>query len=173
MATQMAIKEGEKVKGHSLSDKWWRNFLKQHPEVSMPCTQNFSLVRTSLTRSTIETFYKQLFEMITENDHGSLLLKPHLIFNCDESGFEVDAINKIVAAARGTEHVPKVSNSQHERLLHWRERWQLAIAYSADVHLQKSKWPSTEWRSGRRSKKNLVCWSKVRLDQERSLSLMV
>ena len=63
-----------------------------------------------------ETFYKQLFETITENDFGSLLLKPHLIFNCDESGFEFEAINKIVAAARGAKHVPRVSNGQHKKV---------------------------------------------------------
>ena len=51
-----------------------------------------------------------------ENDYGLLLLKPHLIFNCDESGFEFDAINKIIAAARGAKHVPRVSNGQHEKV---------------------------------------------------------
>lgn len=48
--------------------------------------------------------------------HGSLLEKPHLIFNCNESGFEFDAINKIVAAARGAKHIPRVSKGQHEKV---------------------------------------------------------
>jgi len=51
-----------------------------------------------------------------ENDYGSLLLKPHLIFNCDESGFEFDAINKIAAAGRGTKHEPRVPDGQHEKV---------------------------------------------------------
>ena len=47
---------------------------------------------------------------------GSLLECPGQIFNCDESGFEFDAINKIVASARGIRHVPRVSKGQHEKV---------------------------------------------------------
>ena len=54
---------------------------------------------------------------MTQNQYGGNLTdKPHLIFNCDESGFELDAINKIVAAARGAKHVPRISKGQHEKI---------------------------------------------------------
>ena len=95
MATQIAIKCGKEVKG-CLSEMWWRNFLKRNPEISLRATQNFGLVRTLVKRETIEAFYERLLETLTTNEYGSLLDKPHLIFNCDESGFEFNAINKMV-----------------------------------------------------------------------------
>lgn len=57
-----------------------------------------------------------LLETMANNDHGSLLEKPHLIFDCDESGFKFDLINKIVTAAQGTNHIPRVSKVQHKRV---------------------------------------------------------
>lgn len=49
--------------------------------------------------------------MIMENDYGLLFLKLYFIFNCNESGFKVDVINKIVVVVRGMEYVLKVFNS--------------------------------------------------------------
>ena len=114
MATQIAIKRGKVVKGNCLSEMWWRNFLKRNPSVSLRASQNFGLVRTFVTRETIEAFYARLLETMTANAIGSLLEKPHLIFNCDRSVAEFNAINKIVAAARGAKHIPRVSKGQHE-----------------------------------------------------------
>lgn len=95
---------------------WWRKFLKRNPEISLRATQNFGLVRTLVKRETIEAFYKRLLETLATNGYGSLLDKPHLIFNCDESGFEFDAVNKIVAAARRAKHIPRVSKGQPEKV---------------------------------------------------------
>ena len=89
--------------------------MKRHPEILMRASQNFGLVRTFLTRSVNESFYARLLTTMT-NGHGSLLERFHLIFNCDESVFEFDAITKLVTAARGTKHIPKVSKGQHEKV---------------------------------------------------------
>lgn len=40
MATHMAEKQGKQVKGRCVSEKWWQNFLKRHPEVSKRASQN-------------------------------------------------------------------------------------------------------------------------------------
>ena len=76
--------------------------------------QNFGLVRIS-HKINNRMFYMLLLET-RENDYGSLLQKPHLIFKCDKSGFEFDAINKIVPAARCTNPVPRISIGQHEKV---------------------------------------------------------
>ena len=116
MATQIAVKRGKEVKG-CLSEMWWRNVLKRNPKkIPLRATQNFGLVRALVTRKTIEAFYNRQLETLTENTHGSLLQKQHLIFNGDESGFEFDAINKVVATARGAKHVPRVSKGQHKKV---------------------------------------------------------
>ena len=73
-------------------------------------------MRTLVKRETIEAFYKRLLETLTTNEYVSLLDKPHLIFNCDKSGFKFDAINKIVAAARGAKHIPQVSKGEHRKV---------------------------------------------------------
>ena len=66
-------------------------------------------VSTLVQRPTIEALYRRFLEAMTENQFGSLLEKPHLIFNGNESGFEFDVINKIIAAAKGMKHVPRIS----------------------------------------------------------------
>lgn len=40
MATHMAEKRGKQVKGGCVSEKWWQNVLKRHPEVSKRASQN-------------------------------------------------------------------------------------------------------------------------------------
>ena len=40
MATNMAEKRGKEVKKGRVSEKWWKNFLKRHPEVSKRAPQN-------------------------------------------------------------------------------------------------------------------------------------
>ena len=40
MATHMAEKRGKEVKKGCVSEKWWQNFLKRHPEVSKRVSQN-------------------------------------------------------------------------------------------------------------------------------------
>ena len=116
MATQIALKRGKTISGGCLSDMWWKGFLKRHPEISLRAAQNFGVVRTLVTRPVIEAFYQRLLDTLTNNGIGSLLEKPHLIFNADESGFEFDAINKIVAAAKGSRHIPRISKGQHEKV---------------------------------------------------------
>ncbi|KXJ07151.1 hypothetical protein AC249_AIPGENE20278 [Exaiptasia diaphana] len=115
MVTCIPKKRGHSTKGGSLSKKWWQGFLKRHPEISMRASQNFCVVRTLVTHNMIHTFYERLLEAMTTNG-GSLLEKPAHIYNCDESGFSFDAINKIVAAARGIKHVPRVSKGQHKKV---------------------------------------------------------
>lgn len=117
MATQIAVKRGKKVPEGGLSEMWWRSLLKHHPEISLRKSQNFGMVRTTLiTRQTIEAYYRHLLETLHDNSIGNLLDKPHLIFNADESGFEFDAINKIVAAAKGARHMLRISKGQHEKV---------------------------------------------------------
>lgn len=40
LATHMAEKRGKEVKKGCVSEKWWQNFLKRHPEVSKRASQN-------------------------------------------------------------------------------------------------------------------------------------
>ena len=129
MATQIAIKRGKNVKGRCLSDKWWQNFLKHHPQVSIRCTQDFSLVRTFLTRSTIETFYKQLFETITENDLDHCFLN-HTLFSTATkvvSSLTPSTRLSLLQEARNMyREFPMVST---KRSPYWRVHRQLAIAF--------------------------------------------
>ena len=69
-----------------------------------------------VTRPVIKGFYRRLLDTLTNNSIGSLFEKPHLIFNADQSGFEFDAINKIVAAAKDARQVPRISKGQQENV---------------------------------------------------------
>ena len=116
MATQIALKRGKNVPEGGLSEMWWRGFLKQHPEISLRNSQNSGLVHTLVSKPVIDAFYDRLLDTLQNNGIGCLLDKPHLIFNADESRIEFDSINKIVAAARGAKHVPRISKGQHKKV---------------------------------------------------------
>ncbi|KAK6312489.1 hypothetical protein J4Q44_G00181530 [Coregonus suidteri] len=68
-----------------LSDNWWSRFRARHPELSarVPNTLNRARVHGA-TPATIKGFF-DVYEPIFVS-HG-LEHKPHLIFNCDETGF--------------------------------------------------------------------------------------
>lgn len=66
------------------------------------------MVRTLVTRPTIEAFCCRLLDTL-QKSFGETV-------NADESGFEFDTINKIIAAARGVKRMPKISKGQHEKV---------------------------------------------------------
>lgn len=66
-ATQMAIKWGKTVKEGGVSETWWHNFLKRHPEIALRRSQNFGMVMTLVTRPTIEAFCSRLLDTLQKS----------------------------------------------------------------------------------------------------------
>lgn len=116
MATQMAVKHGKTVKGGYLGESWWQGFVKRNPQIAHQSSRNCSLTQTSEKIESIGLFYKGLLKIITNNEYGTLLGKPYLIFSADESVFDFDSINKIMAPVKGTQHVARNPNEQREKV---------------------------------------------------------
>ena len=116
MATQIAVKHGTTVKGGCLSDMWWRKFVKRHPQVSRQISRNSAMSQTSVNKEAIGLMYTGLLKAMCDNEYGNLNRKPHLIFSASESGFDLDSVNKIVAASTGPKRVPAFQNGQREQV---------------------------------------------------------
>ena len=114
MATQIAIKQGKVEKGGRLGTKWWRGFTKRNPQISQTTSQGSRFTQTLTTAATADMFYRRLWEIMSDNIFGNLQEKPHLIFNVDESLFEFDSVNQILAAVKDLKRIPQIPKDQHE-----------------------------------------------------------
>ncbi|XP_068699252.1 chromodomain-helicase-DNA-binding protein 4-like isoform X3 [Montipora foliosa] len=114
MASQMAAERGHTVVGGCLSYKWWRGFVKRNPQVSLESSQ---ALKASQKMEAFGLFYKALLTSLTNNQYGSLVGKPYLVFNADENVFDFDSVNKIVTATENwTKHGPEIPDTPKERM---------------------------------------------------------
>ncbi|XP_052268555.1 uncharacterized protein LOC127869937 [Dreissena polymorpha] len=66
-----------------LSDNWFYGFCKRWPELKSSKPQKLDLSRAKTSRETLNKYYDELFNVLTEN---KIIDKPQKIFNIDESG---------------------------------------------------------------------------------------
>lgn len=79
------------------SEKWFRLFKQRHPSITFRKPQKLGSLRAFLTVEMVEQWHRQFVSTIKESD-ATILLEPQRIFNCDESGFAIDATgNRILA----------------------------------------------------------------------------
>ncbi|KAH3721581.1 hypothetical protein DPMN_064510 [Dreissena polymorpha] len=64
-----------------LSDNWFYGFCKRWPELKFSKPQKLDLSRAKTSRETLNIYYDELFNVLTDN---KILDKPQKIFNIDE-----------------------------------------------------------------------------------------
>jgi len=67
----------------SLSDNWFYGFCKRWPKLKSSKPQKLDLARAKTSRETLNKYYDELFNVLTDN---KIINKPQKIFNIDESG---------------------------------------------------------------------------------------
>ena len=78
------LEEGDIV----VTKGWWASFQRQHPQLSLRCAEALSYVRAiAQDPEILNSYYDLLEKTLKDND---LLNKPHMIFNCDETGFSLE-----------------------------------------------------------------------------------
>lgn len=106
MVTATAVRKkrhpGERVP--PLGKKWWENFRARHKNIlSMRRPDNLDRARAQCaTRPTVDQFFTILETTLEES---GLREKPRQIYNCDESGFQLEKGRHKVLAQRGAPHV--------------------------------------------------------------------
>ena len=84
LAKKRCVDEAEIV----VTKDWWSSFQKRHPQLSLRHGESLSYARAVASNpETLTLYYNLLEKTLIEND---LLNKPHLLFNCDETGFSLE-----------------------------------------------------------------------------------
>ena len=74
------------------SSKWFRLFRKRHPEIVFRKPQLLGKQRALVTKKDILDWFADMTATIKSID-ATIFLEPERIYNCDESGFSLNALN--------------------------------------------------------------------------------
>ena len=94
----------EKVRGGSIvvEKGWWTSFQRQHTQLSLRCAEALSYARVMAQDPKIlNSYYDVLEKTLKDND---LLNNPHMIFNCDETGFSLEHKPRKLEGMKGVKH---------------------------------------------------------------------
>lgn len=91
------------------SEKWFRLFKKRHSEIVFRKPQKLGMQRSIITSREIKKWFSDYTELVKQND-PTILLEPDRIYNCDESGFSLDAVTGRVISFLGTRFVYQIGS---------------------------------------------------------------
>ena len=89
---------------------WWQKFCQRHRDVTHCLAVPLSIARAIVTdRNVINRYFDMLTETLKSN---GLFHKPELIYNCDETGMPLGALNRKVVAGIGSKPSCITTNSK-------------------------------------------------------------
>lgn len=81
--------------------KWYQNFLKRHPMISVREAESVNKARAIITEESIRAWFRDLKNYLTESKNEDILEDPDRILNGDEAGFSMCPKTGKVLAPRG------------------------------------------------------------------------
>ncbi|KAG5858417.1 hypothetical protein JTB14_010103 [Gonioctena quinquepunctata] len=115
---------GEKIakdlgKSHLFKDgkpgqKWYKNFLKRHPEISLREAKTVNRVTVIITEQYIRTWFRDLKEYLETNKINDIMINPARVFNGDESGFSLCPKSGKVLAPKGWKNLYTIKFGQEK-----------------------------------------------------------
>lgn len=88
--------------------KWYMNFLKRHPEISLREAEGITKARAIVTEESIRLWFRNLQMFLTQKKCLDILDDPSRIFNGDESGFPLCPKTGKVLGLRGYKNLYKI-----------------------------------------------------------------
>lgn len=88
--------------------KWYLNFLKRHPEISLREAETITKARALITEESIRLWFRNLRMYLTQNNCIDILDDPSRILNGDESGIPLCPKTGKVLAPRGYKNLYKI-----------------------------------------------------------------
>ena len=93
---------------------WWCDFRRRHPDLSLRSTDKLDHGRArNANKFVIKDYFELLGKTLTEHHIKD---KANRIYNCDESGFELDNTPHKVLAVKGAKHVYSQSMGTREHI---------------------------------------------------------
>ncbi|KAJ8966813.1 hypothetical protein NQ314_003309 [Rhamnusium bicolor] len=86
-------------------EKWYRNFMKRHPEISIRESEGVNKARAIITEAMNRQWFKELNTFLVENDLLDIFDDPERVLNGDETGFALCPKTGKVLAPGGFKHV--------------------------------------------------------------------
>nr|CAI5818620.1 unnamed protein product [Callosobruchus analis]CAI5818751.1 unnamed protein product [Callosobruchus analis] len=97
--------------------RWYKNFLKRHPEISIREAEGINRSRSLVTEEFIRSWFKDLTSFLEKNNWIDVMEDPTRIFNADESGFSLCPKTGKVLAPRGWRNLYQVKSGNDKELL--------------------------------------------------------
>ncbi|CAH0549892.1 unnamed protein product [Brassicogethes aeneus] len=88
--------------------KWYLNFLRRHPEISLREAETITKARALITEESIRLWFRNLRMYLTQNNCIDILDDPSRILNGDESGFPLCPKTGKVLGPRGYKNLYKI-----------------------------------------------------------------
>lgn len=82
-------------------NKWFKGFLKRHPQISSRIPQSLTASRASVTEQNIRDWFGRVRGYLNENDLLDIMLDPRRIFNSNDSGFYLSPKEQHVVVRKG------------------------------------------------------------------------
>ena len=88
IATDFAVQLGKRTKNQVLTEKWFRQFMKRWPDLSVVRSRALEAVRArAASMENVNAYFQELDSILTKYN---LKERPHLIYNVDEKGITLN-----------------------------------------------------------------------------------
>lgn len=126
--------------------KWLISFLKRQPDIVVRKAENISTARaTGMSREVVQRYFNQLDNILTEN---SLFDKPANVFNCDETGLQLNTRAGQVLAQKGSKCVASISPAEKGETISVLSCCNAEGGYLPPYCIFKGKNKKDEWADG-------------------------
>lgn len=98
-------------------EKWYKLFLKRHPELSERISQNLTTSRESVTEIQIRNWFTEIKEYLLSKNLYQLTSQPERVFNADEAAFFLQPKGERVIVKKGEKNVYFAGNKDEKENL--------------------------------------------------------
>ncbi|KAJ8932211.1 hypothetical protein NQ314_014831 [Rhamnusium bicolor] len=109
--------------------KWYKSFLRRHPQVSARTAESINKSRAKITKEYIKSWFQELQNFLQEKGASGILISPSRIFNADESGFSFCPKTGKVLSPKGYRNLFEIKKGNEEDLI------TVLVTFTADGRL--------------------------------------
>lgn len=88
-------------KNNMPGNKWYENFLKRHPNLTVRTPEPITDASSKVAESNIRGWFEQIKKYLTEKDYFKIVEDPSRVFNGDETNFLMCPKSGKVLAPKG------------------------------------------------------------------------
>lgn len=95
-------------------ERWYANFLRRHPEISLREAETINKARAVVTEESIRLWFRELNNFLNDHNYQGIFDDPSRVFNGDESGFSMCPKTGKVLAPRGWKNLYQIKTGQEK-----------------------------------------------------------